>query len=208
MTLSHAACASPMMRSGLVLFSLFFCMIHHGYTESPALPPPAPWEKPRNLEDFQTLLQHSPFSLPTAEESSPLAERYALTGIVTIGGEEEIFVFDRTDQSREMLTRTPNTKNMSLVTLIREGTALPQKATIRVGAVTGTISYLEASPQQQPQPAAALQAPGSPATMRQLGVKLPPLPQPPSAINNGQSPSIAPQTHRIIRRPMVTPPQP
>ena len=153
------------------------------------------------------MLQRSPFSLPTAEESSPLAERYALTGIVTIGGVEEIFVFDRTDQSREMLTRTPNTKNMSLVTLIREGSALPQKATIRVGAVTGTIGYLEATPQQQVQPT-ALQSPGSPSAVKQLGVKLPPLPQPPGAINTGQSPVIAPQTHRIIRRPMVNPPQP
>lgn len=206
-TLSHAAYAGLMMRTGLVLLSITLGMISAGHTESTAPLPPELWEKPRTLEDFQTLLQRSPFSLPTAEESSPLAERYALTGIVTIGGVEEIFVFDRTDQSREMLTRTPNTKNMSLVTLIREGSALPQKATIRVGAVTGTIGYLEATPQQQIQPA-ALQAPGPPATVKQLGVKLPPLPLPPGAINTGQSPVIAPQTHRIIRRPMVTPPQP
>ena len=193
--------------SGAALCILFICIIQNGYADSTASPPSAPWERPRNLADFQSLLQHSPFTLPTAEESSPLAERYALTGIVTLGGVEEIFVFDRTDQSREMLTRTLNSKNMSLVALVREGNALPQKATIRVGNETGTISYLEATPQQQLQPA-ALQAPASPTAVRALGVQLPPLPQPPGAINTAQSPSVTSQSHRIIRRSMVAPPQP
>ena len=46
-----------------------------------------PWEKPRDLSSFQQLIKHSPFSLPTSEESSPLADRYAMTGIVNINGE-------------------------------------------------------------------------------------------------------------------------
>ena len=162
----------------------------------PTSPLLAAWEKPRTLSDFQPLLHHSPFSLPTAEESSPLADRYALTGIVTIGGDEEIFIFDRTDQSREILTHTPNIKNMSLVTLVREAGAAPQKATIRVGGDTGTISYLEAAPQ----------APGS-QTARPPHVQLPALPQLPRSVTPSQ-PAVpsTPQTHRSIRRPMVTPP--
>lgn len=162
---------------------------------SPAL---ASWEKPRTLVTFQHLLDHSPFSLPTAEESSPLADRYALTGIATISGQEEVFVFDRTDQSREMLTHTPNKKNMSLVSLVREGNITPQKANIRVGADTGIIGYLESTPQQQMQPPqAAVQNVNLP--------RLPTLPQP--GVVNGVSAPPNPQMRRIIRRPMVNPPQ-
>lgn len=157
------------------------------------------WEKPRELEAFRKLIARSPFSLPTAEESSPLAERYAMTGIITIGGEEQVFVFDRTDQSRELLTGRPNAKNMSLVTLVREGKN-PIKATIRVGGETGTIGFLEGS---NPSAQAAPPAPGSPASANAPapGVKLPPLPPLP------KSPSNTPPGRRIIRRPVVTAPQ-
>ena len=186
---------------------------NHSFAATSASSVRASWEKPRSLSDFQSLLYHSPFCLPTAEESSPLADRYALTGIVTISGEEEIFVFDRTDQSREMLTHKPNPKNMSLVSLVREGTAAPQKATIRVGTDTGTISYLEAAPQPQAQPVALQAPPGYPSIIRPAIPRLPPLPQmpgaPQGAITGPARPgAITPQTRRIIRRPMVTPPQP
>lgn len=169
------------------------------------------WEKPRSVTDFQYLLDHSPFSLPTAEESSPLADRYALTGIVTIGGQEEIFVFDRTDQSREMLTHTPNKKNMALVALVREGNAAPQKATIRVGTDTGTISYMEAAPQVAVQPVALQGQPGSPNIIRPGMPRLPPFPQAPGVTGTITGPSrpnaIIQQPRRIIRRPMVNAPQ-
>lgn len=165
-----------------------------------------PWEKPRSIADFQSLLDHSPFSLPTAEESSPLSDRYALTGIVTIGGEEEVFVFDRTDQSREMLTHKPNQKNMALVSLVREGDKPPQKATIRVGGDTGTITYLAAAPQAAPPPGPQVGGPNP------LMPRLPALPVPagapnaPGVIVGPRPPGITPQTRRIIRRPPVAPP--
>ncbi len=171
----------------------------------------SPWEKPRSLGDFQSLLDHSPFSLPTAEESSPLSDRYALTGIVTIDGQEEIFVFDRTDQSRDMLSHTPNKKNMALVALVREGNAPVQKATIRVGTDTGTISYLEAAPPSTAQPAALQAQQGNPNAIRPGMPRLPTLPQAsgtPGIVPGPPRPNIiTPQTRRIIRRPMVTPPQ-
>ena len=147
------------------------------------------------------MLAHSPFSLPTAEESSPLAERYAITGIITLNGEEQVFVFDRTDQSRELLTTMPNAKNMSLLSLVREGNN-HAKASIRIGSEVGTIGFMEAV-----NTAAAVQpgdpAPGSPASANAPapGVKLPPLPPLP------KSPASNPQGRRIIRRPVVTAPQ-
>ena len=172
------------------------------------------WEKSRMISDFQNLLKHSPFSLPTAEEGSPLAERYAMTGIISIGGEQEVFVFDRTDQSRELISRTPNAKNMALVSILRDGNAPPTKATIRVGNETGIISYLESVPQQSV--AGQQSPPGSPASVSQgpgrPGVQLPNLPvlprQPimgPGA--PGQPPNQLPPARRIIRRPIISPQQ-
>lgn len=168
------------------------------------------WEKPRDLSSFQQLLKHSPFSLPTAEESSPLADRYAMTGIVTINGEEQIFVFDSTDQSRELIGRKPNAKNMSLVSLIQDGNTAPQKASILVGSETGTIGFMGSTQQKGAPPARA--APGSVAA----GIpgvnlpQLPPLPQRPRATQPQQIPQGAQpvQGRRIIRRPVVTAPEP
>lgn len=152
------------------------------------------WEIPRSLDRFQSLLDRSPFSLPTAEESSPLSERFSMTGIVTIDGEEEVFVFDNSDQSRELLGKTPNARNMSLVTLVREE-GIPVKATIRVGGETGTIGFKESSQPKGQVPAAfnPAQPPQAPVTIPAL----PPLPKQPAA---------SPPNRRIIRRPVVNAP--
>jgi hypothetical protein len=121
-----------------------------------------------------------------------------MTGVVSIGGEEEIFVFDRTDQSRSLLTKKPNDKNMALVSLIRQGNA-PLKATIRVAGEEGTIGFMESTQPKGPAPAQQ-PAPGSPAATKQA-VQLPPLPPLPQ-------PGTPPPARRIIRRPVVPPPQP
>jgi hypothetical protein len=164
----------------------------------------APWEMPRSISSFDALLKHSPFTLPTTEESSPLSERFAMTGIASIAGEEQVFVFDRTDQSRFLLTAKPNEKNMSLVSVVRQDNS-PLKASIRVGNETGTIGFLEAS--QQPAQPQGPPAPGSPAAANAPGgqqtVKLPPLPPLPQLPAGPGAPG-----RRIIRRPVVAPPQP
>jgi hypothetical protein len=181
-----------------LLMALLLCS---QFSATAADAPNPPWEAPREISTFSKLLAHSPFSLPTAEESSPLAERYALTGIITLNGEEQVFVFDRTDQSRELLTAKPNAKNMSLISLVREGNN-HTKASIRIGSEVGTIGFMEAVNTAAPvQPGAP--APGSPASANAPapGVKLPPLPPLP------KSPASNPQGRRIIRRPVVTAPQ-
>lgn len=181
-----------------VLMVLLFCS---PFFARAADAPNPPWEVPRDISTFSKLLAHSPFSLPTAEESSPLSERYALTGIITLNGEEQVFVFDRTDQSRELLTAKPNAKNMSLLSLVREGNN-HAKASIRIGSEVGTIGFMEAvNTAEAVQP--GVPAPGSPASANApaSGVKLPPLPPLP------KSPASNPQGRRIIRRPVVTAPQ-
>lgn len=182
---------------------LFLVMLSARGSCSSAGEAPA-WEQKRSLEKFRTLLAHSPFSLPTAEQNSPLAERYALTGIVSIGGVDQVFVFDRTDQSRELVGRSPNSKGMSLVAVLRDTGASP-KASISIGGETGTIGFMESSPPQA-QPAVQAAQPGSPAFQGQApqpAVQLPTLPPLPQ-----QQPGSPQQGRRIIRRPVIHAPQP
>ena len=198
-----------LMRRGLLALVWCAAWMHGENANADSL---TPWETPRDLSTFRSLLNHSPFSLPTAEESSPLSDRFAMTGIATVGGVEQIFIFDRADQSRGVLTHTPNDKNMSLVSLVREGDKPPQKATIRVGADTGIIAFLEASQQpQQPQG-----FPGQfPGQIRPAGMRLPPFPQQPGQVGQFPQPGILPvrpgimNNPRIIRRlPVAMPNQP
>lgn len=158
------------------------------------------WERKRTLESFRPLLSHSPFSLPTAEQNSPLSERYALTGIVSVGGVDQVFVFDKTDQSRELIGRSPNSKGMSLVAVLRDTGSSP-KASISIGGETGTIGFLESqAPPSQP-PAQQAPQPGSPAAapIIQQGAPATGAPQQPGSPQAGR---------RIIRRPVINAPQP
>lgn len=170
-----------------------------------------PWLKPRELSSFQTLLQHSPFSLATAEDFSPLSERYMLTGIITLDGEEQIFVMDRNDQSRELLTKKPNSKGMSLVNIIHDDDPNKLKATIRVNGETGVINNIELADNgkgsKPGSPSSPYTRPGSrqPATPRYPGT----YPGPghvPSSQNQGFPPSNYNNNRRIIRRPPISAP--
>lgn len=163
------------------------------------------WEQTRTLDQFKALLAHSPFSLPTAEQSSPLAERYALTGIISMDGVEQVFVFDRTDQSRDLVGRTPNAKGMSLVSVLKDAGEQP-KASVTIGGETGTIGFMESSAKQGQPPVPTPAQPGSPASAGQptpVAVQLPPLPPLPQIPNGSAQPG-----RRIIRRPVINAPQP
>jgi hypothetical protein len=65
----------------------------------------SPWLKPRSLENFKSLLDRSPFSLPTAEETIAAEERFFLTGAATINDKPVVFVFDKNTQNRLMLEK-------------------------------------------------------------------------------------------------------
>ncbi|OHE74800.1 MAG: hypothetical protein A3F67_06025 [Verrucomicrobia bacterium RIFCSPHIGHO2_12_FULL_41_10] len=187
-----------------------------------------PWALKRDISNFQALLAHSPFSLATAEESSPLSERYAVTGIVNIDGEEQVFVFDRMDQSRELVTKKPNSKSMALLNIPEEKDPNQIKVTIRVGEETGVISSMEPTPPQGLGPQRGIpQRPGYPSSptmmppgtrnnLRPGAMSRYPNPSqqyptgypstypggntslPPSALSN-------PNSRRIIRRPVISP---
>lgn len=202
------------------LFSLLFLitgvMLLAQPVEKPANPeeptePVPPWMKPRELSSFQTLLQHSPFSLATAEDSSPLSERYLLTGVITLGGEEEAFIMDRNDQSRDILTKKPNSKGMALVNIIHDDDPNKLKATIRVNGETGVINNNDSTDNN-----GKGSKPGAPnAPYNRNGNHLPVTPRYPDTYPGSshsslpQQPGIPPSNsnnYRVIRRPPISVP--
>ncbi len=102
-----------------------------------------PWAQPRDISKFQFLLDRSPFSLPTAEESSPVADRYTLTGAASLNGEPMIFILDKTTQERHMLSKTANKLDMGLVEYLPSPDPRQMRATIKINGQVATIAYAE-----------------------------------------------------------------
>lgn len=164
-----------------------------------------PWTEPRELSRFQFLLDRSPFSLPTAEESSPLADRYTLTGAVAFDGNPVVFVLDKTTQERQMVTKTPNKQNIALVEYLPDPDPRHMRATIRVNGQVATISYVEQAVAQVQQPGMP-QAMAVPPPNQQPGVPGTP---PPGQIAVAGQPSIQQQNpqspqRRVIRRRIIS----
>jgi len=165
-----------------------------------------PWTQPRDLSQFQFLLDRSPFSLPTAEESSPVADRYTLTSMFSVNGEPTVFVLDKTTQERHMVTKTPNKLGMGLVDYQPNPDPRLMHATIKVNGQTATLSYSEPAAAQVQQ-TAAQQNPGTapqnhnPATPGNLP---PGQVQVAGAPPNIQQPNAQPPQKRVIRRRIIS----
>jgi len=162
----------------------------------------APWAAQRSIEAFQFLLNRSPFSLPTAEESSPMAERYTLTGAVGVNGEAIVFILDKTTQSRQMVGKTPNAEKISLVEYLPDPDPRKMRATIRVDGQIATIAYSEpvANPNDSPQNSAM--APQNPSAVV-VAAGSPPMPGTPG-FQPGQPNQKQPVSRRVIRRRVIT----
>ncbi len=161
----------------------------------------APWAQPRELGAFQALLDRSPFSLPTAEESSPLADRYTLTGAMRLDGEALVFVLDKNTQVRHMVSKVPNKENIALVEYLPAPDPRQMRATIKVNGEIATITYAE--PAAQPTQPGAPQGPpaGAPGGSSPVVVNAP-------QVNPG-APGIQPQSptqpnRRVIRRRIIS----
>lgn len=161
----------------------------------------APWAQPRELSSFQALLDRSPFSLPTAEESSPLADRYTLTGAMRLDGEALVFVLDKNTQLRHMVSKVPNKENIALVEYLSDPDPRRMRATIKVNGEIATITYAE--PAAQPAQAGAPIGPaaGAPGSASPAVVTAP-------QISPG-APGIQPQSptqpnRRVIRRRIIS----
>lgn len=148
------------------------------------------------MDQFSGLLKRSPFTLPTAEESSPLAGRFALTGAYALDGKQVVFVIDKNTQFREKVTLAPNTMGLSLIEYLPDADPRKMRATIRLGEQTATISFQESAAQTAPNQAALLpNGQTANATSPPNSVPLP------RAISPASNP---PLPRRIIRRTAIS----
>lgn len=164
----------------------------------------APWLLPRSMDAFQNLLDRSPFSLPTAEESAPLADRFSLTGAATIDGKPVVFVFDKNTQNRLMLGQSPDGSNNQLLDFQPDSDPQKMTARVRLEGQESVLRYAESAPAAQgmPQPPVA--------------GNFPPQPGPPQAVPPGQvvttnaQPAPNQPPRRVIRRRVISgqPPAP
>lgn len=165
----------------------------------------APWLEPRSIEKFQSILTRSPFSLPTAEESAPAADRFFLTGAATINNAPVVFILDKNTQTRHMLSKNPNAQNNVLIEF--QGGSDPKKMTarVRIEGQETLIHYAELPPEvpppPAPQPPAAVQQPGAPKPGMPNPAGTPPQPPALQQGNNGQ-PNQPPR--RVIRRRVIS----
>jgi hypothetical protein len=157
----------------------------------------APWMEQRSMEKFQVLLNRSPFSLPTAEETAPTADRFFLTGAATINNEAVVFVLDKNTQSRHMLGAKPDAANNQLLDYKSAASPKEMSARIRIEGQETTIRYAELPTEAQPAP----QVPMNPQLPQQPGNPN----QPPGAAavqpanTNGNEPP-----RRVIRRRVIS----
>ena len=161
------------------------------------------WAQPREISRFQFLMDRSPFSLPTAEETSPLADRYTLTGAASLNGEPMIFVLDKTTQEHHMISKTSSKPGMGLVEYLPDPDPRRMRATIKVNGQTATISYSEPAAVQGQQPQNATMAVTNP---NPSAVVNPPPGQAviPGAPPNMQQPNAQPPQKHVIRRRIIS----
>ncbi|GAB4179116.1 MAG: hypothetical protein Fur0032_19730 [Terrimicrobiaceae bacterium] len=159
-------------------------------TPSPPTPVPA-----RDFSKFEFLMTRSPFSLPTAEEKSPMGDRYAITGAASWDGQQRIFIVDKTSQERLIISSEPNKLNMSLLEFLPDGDPRRMRARVKIGSEVATLEFAEMAPSAG---ASAIPIPGQAV---QLGIQ-----QPGGAVPQISStgPPGAQPVRRIIRRRVIT----
>jgi hypothetical protein len=170
-----------------------------------------PWLRPRSMENFKSLLERSPFSLPTAEENTAIAERFVLTGAATINETPVVFVLDKNTQNRLMLEKLSSSDNAGkdqLLELFQDADPKNLRASVQIEGQRTEIRFSETSfepPSGQPMPPQA-NAPNQP---------LPPMPPAPPhqqvAAPGQQQPAVQPGNNanaqpprRVIRRRVIS----
>ena len=157
----------------------------------------APWTEPRSMENFQVLLTRSPFSLPTAEESAPSADRFFLTGAATIDNEPVVFILDKNTQARHMVGKKPDSANNQLLDYQPSADIKNMSARVRIEGQEALIRYAEMPTEVQPPP----QMPMNPQMPQQPGAA----PQPPGGTAvQPSAPTGSEPPRRVIRRRVIS----
>jgi hypothetical protein len=147
----------------------------------------------RTLSSFEDLTKRSPFSLPTAEEKSPLGDRYVVTGAASWDGTQRVFVMDKNSQERHTITAGSGPQAMELIEFMPSADPREMKARVRIGQEVATLSFEAAAP-ANPAQAAALQNRGQPQQPGNL------IPNANPGVNAANSQQTSPPVRRIIRR--------
>jgi len=169
-----------------------------------------PWLRPRSMENFKSLLERSPFSLPTAEENTAIAERFVLTGAATINETPVVFVLDKNTQNRLMLEKSNSSDSSSkdqLLELFQDADPKNLRASVQIEGQRTEIRFSETSfepPSGQPMPPQA-NAPNQPMP------PMPPAPPLQPAATGQQQPAVQPGNNanaqpprRVIRRRVIS----
>ena len=167
-----------------------------------------PWLKPRSMENFQALLSRSPFSLPTAEETTAAPDRFALTGVATINDRPVVFVFDKNTQNRLMLEKFDGSENPSkdrLVELFPSDDPKNLRASVQIEGQRTEIRFSDNAFTSSV--AESMNQPPVPS-----GQQMPPQPPlPPQQQINAQQSAVQPGTNsnsqpprRVIRRRVIS----
>lgn len=167
-----------------------------------------PWLKPRSMENFQALLSRSPFSLPTAEETTAAPDRFSLTGMATINERPVVFVFDKNTQNRLMLEKLEDSENSSkdrLVELSPSDDPKNLRATVLIEGQRTEIRFSETAFSISPdQPAPVPAAPGQHMPPNPSGIPQPPTAsQQQAAVQPGNNSNSQPP-RRVIRRRVIS----
>jgi len=171
----------------------------------------APWLRPRVIENFKSLMDRSPFSLPTAEETASVADRFFLTGMATIDEKPVVFVFDKNTQNRLMLSKLEGPENQSkdmLLEVFQSPDPKNLRASVQIEGQRTEIHFSEtafAGATGEPMPP-------QPGTSGQPMPPPPPLqPAPPQQQANAQQPAVQSGTNpnsqlpkRVIRRRVIS----
>lgn len=170
-----------------------------------------PWLRPRSIVNFKSLLERSPFSLPTAEENTAIAERFVLTGTATINETPVVFVLDKNTQNRLMLEKLSPSENPGkdqLLELFQDPDPKKLRASVQIEGQRTDIRFSETSfapPSGQPMPAQA-SAPNQP-----MPPAPPPQPQNQALAPGQQPPAVQPGNNsnsqpprRVIRRRVIS----
>lgn len=143
-----------------------------------------------DAERYREIWEKSPFVAVVAQtpSSEGLAQRFALTGTATLEDRPVIFVLDRKDLTRQVVTEEPNPEGIVLVSVQDPSDFKSAQATIKLGAEQAVIRYDLAAMQnvnQNPQPGPVPNMTTGPAVRTSPGS----VPTPP------------PRRTRVIRRP-------
>ena len=147
----------------------------------------------RSLESFEDVTKRSPFSLPTAEEKSPLSDRYVVTGAASWDGTQRVFLMDKNSQERHIITTGPGPQAMELLEFMPSADPRQMKARVRIGQEVATLGFEAAAP-TEPVQAAAMQNIGQPQQP----------PNPNANINPANAQNTVTPVRRIIRRRVIS----